>query len=243
MVSEGKQKKKRKSKQPGDEAGSSAAGGSGNALAEHLETQRTRVICGPDINYHVRSGSLDWHGAFRCTLLVSSTGILAQTQFMCAPALCCHQREQARITQNLKQHGQDRLQHVQVNSVTSAMAYMSVGYDNSWDHEQWAHDFQIVITDQKRDMLEFELINVDPAIVNSLRRILISEVPTVAIEHVFVTDNDSEMAEEVLAHRLGLVPLTVDAEELEDKDGPATDKNTVIFKLHVRGSRVCTLPT
>jgi glutamine phosphoribosylpyrophosphate amidotransferase len=127
---------------------------------------------------------------------------------------------------------------VQVNTVTSAMAYMSVGYDNSWDHEKWADDFQIVVTRREKDLLELEMINVDPSIVNSLRRILISEVPTVAIEHVFVIDNNSEMAEEVIAHRLGLVPLTVDAEELVDKDGSATEENTVVFKLHVHCNKV-----
>lgn len=123
---------------------------------------------------------------------------------------------------------------VQVSTVTSAMAYMSVGFDNSWDHDAWAESFDIVVTRREKDLLEFELINVDPAIVNALRRALISEVPTVAIEHVFVIDNNSEMAEEVLAHRLGLVPLTIDAEELADKDGAATEANTVVFKLHVQ---------
>ena len=128
---------------------------------------------------------------------------------------------------------------MQVNTVTSAMAYMSVGVDNAWHHSNWAAAFDIRITQSSRDLLEFEMINVDPSIVNSLRRILISEVPTVAIEHVFVLDNTSEMAEEVLSHRLGLVPLTVDAEALEERgDAAATDANTVVFKLHVRCSKV-----
>jgi hypothetical protein len=37
--------------------------------------------------------------------------------------------------------------------------------------------------------MEFDLIGCDPAIANALRRILIAEVPTVAIEHVFVINN------------------------------------------------------
>jgi DNA-directed RNA polymerases I and III subunit RPAC1 len=118
------------------------------------------------------------------------------------------------------------------------MAYMSVGVDNRWNHQKWAEDFQIVVTRRDPASLEFEMLNIDPSIVNSLRRILISEVPTVAIEHVFVIDNTSEMAEEVLAHRLGLVPLTVDAEDLADKDGTASEANTVVFKLHVECTKV-----
>jgi DNA-directed RNA polymerase I and III subunit RPAC1 len=119
------------------------------------------------------------------------------------------------------------------------MTFMSVGYDNSWSLERWAAQFRIKITRREKDLLEFEMINVDPSITNALRRILISEVPTVAIEHVFVIDNTSEMADEVLSHRLGLVPLTVDAEDLKDRGDTATEQNTVVFKLHVQCKRVC----
>jgi DNA-directed RNA polymerase I and III subunit RPAC1 len=38
------------------------------------------------------------------------------------------------------------------------------------------------------------MIGIDPSIANALRRILISEVPTVAIEHVFIVDNTSLIA-------------------------------------------------
>ena len=39
--------------------------------------------------------------------------------------------------------------------------------------------------------MEFELINIDPSIANALRRIVIAEVPTMAIEHVYFIDNTS----------------------------------------------------
>jgi DNA-directed RNA polymerase I and III subunit RPAC1 len=39
--------------------------------------------------------------------------------------------------------------------------------------------------------MEFDLIGVDPSIANALRRILIAEVPTIAIEHVFIVNNTS----------------------------------------------------
>jgi DNA-directed RNA polymerase I and III subunit RPAC1 len=39
--------------------------------------------------------------------------------------------------------------------------------------------------------MEFDLIGADPAVANALRRILISEVPTVAIEHIFIVNNTS----------------------------------------------------
>jgi DNA-directed RNA polymerase I and III subunit RPAC1 len=44
------------------------------------------------------------------------------------------------------------------------------------------------------ERVEFDAIGLDPALANALRRILISEVPTVAIESVFVVDNTSIIA-------------------------------------------------
>ena len=42
--------------------------------------------------------------------------------------------------------------------------------------------------------MEFELIGTSPAVANALRRILIAEVPTMAIEHVFLVNNTSIIA-------------------------------------------------
>lgn len=52
----------------------------------------------------------------------------------------------------------------------------------------------IKINELSPERCEFDMIGVDPAIANALRRILIAEVPTVAIEHVFIVDNTSIIA-------------------------------------------------
>eukprot|EP00003_Mantamonas_plastica_P014131 TRINITY_DN2454_c0_g1_i5.p1 TRINITY_DN2454_c0_g1~~TRINITY_DN2454_c0_g1_i5.p1 ORF type:complete len:286 (+),score=95.45 TRINITY_DN2454_c0_g1_i5:536-1393(+) len=54
------------------------------------------------------------------------------------------------------------------------------------------------------------MIGVSAPIANALRRILLDEVPTMAIEHVFITENSSVIQDEVLAHRLGLIPIKAD---------------------------------
>ena len=45
---------------------------------------------------------------------------------------------------------------------------------------------------QKDDFdMKFDMVGIDPAIANAFRRILIAEVPSMAIEHVFYINNTS----------------------------------------------------
>jgi DNA-directed RNA polymerase I and III subunit RPAC1 len=86
------------------------------------------------------------------------------------------------------------------------------------------------------DELVFELIGCDTSFANALRRILLAEVPTVAIENVYMWNNTSIIHDEVLAHRLGLIPIDVDArlfDPIEEGDD-STDRNTLVFQLQVK---------
>ena len=58
--------------------------------------------------------------------------------------------------------------------------------------------------------MEFDIKGIDAPIANALRRIILAEVPTMAIEKVILTQNTSVLADEVLCHRLGLIPIIVD---------------------------------
>jgi DNA-directed RNA polymerase subunit D len=51
---------------------------------------------------------------------------------------------------------------------------------------------------------------VDVPFMNALRRIMLAEVPSMAIDEIVVLENSSVLHDEILAHRLGLVPLKTD---------------------------------
>ncbi len=66
-------------------------------------------------------------------------------------------------------------------------------------------------SDQK---IEFVLSDTTPAFANALRRAMISEVPTLAVDYVDILDNTSVLFNEVLAHRIGLMPLEFESGKL-----------------------------
>lgn len=71
-------------------------------------------------------------------------------------------------------------------------------------------EVDIRILEYSRYTLKFELHNTDLSVANALRRIIISEVPTMAIDLVQVSENTSVLNDEFIAHRIGLVPLVSD---------------------------------
>jgi DNA-directed RNA polymerase subunit D len=65
----------------------------------------------------------------------------------------------------------------------------------------------IDIKEKNDNQLTFIVDGVDVSFINALRRICTVEVPTMAIDTVSIFKNESKMFDEVLAQRLGLVPL------------------------------------
>lgn len=71
------------------------------------------------------------------------------------------------------------------------------------------------MTELRKEHVCFELIGADLSFANALRRVIISEVPTIAIDTVQIYENTSPMFDEFIAHRLGLLPLqSRDAEHM-----------------------------
>jgi DNA-directed RNA polymerase I and III subunit RPAC1 len=105
-----------------------------------------------------------------------------------------------------------------------------------FDHTSFQNGFRLKLVRLTETDMEFDMIGVDASIANAIRRIMMAEVPTVAIEKVYVINNTSIIPDEVLSHRLGLIPIKVDPKKLQFKEAHenATDLNTLVLHLKVQ---------
>lgn len=86
----------------------------------------------------------------------------------------------------------------------------------------------------------FTVSGIPPEYANTLRRLMMTEVPVMAIEDVEIRKNNSILYDEMLAHRLGLVPLTTDLKGYTAIDectcnGAGCNKCSVTLTLKEKG--------
>lgn len=102
---------------------------------------------------------------------------------------------------------------------------------------------EINIAHKAKDRITLQIGGADAAYLNALRRFMAFEVPTLAIENVEVQANNSVLYDEIIAHRLGLVPLKTDlkAFKLPREDEPeGSPTSQVTLTLQARGPRLVT---
>ena len=125
---------------------------------------------------------------------------------------------------------------VHTSTVEAAAAYQACGLENSFSIKRFWQDFQVEVETMSEEAVVFDLIGIDAALANAFRRILLAEVPTMAIEKVFILNNTSMIQDEVLAHRLGLIPIHVDprAFNFRQPEDDADQDNVISFRLQVK---------
>ena len=69
-------------------------------------------------------------------------------------------------------------------------------------------------------------IEANDSLANALRRSIL-EIPTLAIDEVEIFKNDSALYDEILSHRLGLIPIKTEK--------GASEKTKIEFKLSKKG--------
>lgn len=94
-----------------------------------------------------------------------------------------------------------------------------------------AHEFDVEYIERGDRKARFLVRGLTPAIANGIRRAMVADVPTLSIDTVRFVENSSVMFDEMIALRLGLVPLTTSLDDFEegetvtlalDVEGPAT---------------------
>ncbi len=68
----------------------------------------------------------------------------------------------------------------------------------------------VQLLDKQENSLKFVFKGINSVIANTIRRLIINEVPVMAIETVEFNKNNSALYDETVAHRMGLIPLTTD---------------------------------
>jgi DNA-directed RNA polymerase subunit D len=100
---------------------------------------------------------------------------------------------------------------------------------------------KVQIETLKSKYAEIDIENAPLYLLNAIRRIMLSELPKLAINDVVIYDNTTALFDEIIAHRLGLVPIPTDLTLLNFRDqcscnGVGCPSCTVRYTLSKEGS-------
>ncbi|CAB4025716.1 DNA-directed RNA polymerases I and III subunit RPAC1, partial [Paramuricea clavata] len=131
-------------------------------------------------------------------------------------------------------------EHGLINTQNTAYPGSYHGYDDSWKFDDFKKNFRIDIVSLTENEIEFDMVGIDASIANAFRRILLAEVPTMAIEKIHIFNNTTIIQDEVLVHRLGLIPIFADPRMFNFKtseDEESTEDNVIELELKVKCTR------
>jgi DNA-directed RNA polymerase subunit D len=93
----------------------------------------------------------------------------------------------------------------------------------------------------KKAVLKIE--DTKPYFINSIRRVMLSELPKLAVDDVVIYDNTSALFDEIIAHRLSLIPIPTDLSLLAFRNecvckGKGCPNCTVRYTLSKEGNGI-----
>ncbi len=100
---------------------------------------------------------------------------------------------------------------------------------------------KVKVLEESGNSVTLQLEGIDRSYANAVRRFSIAEVPVMAIDDVVILENSSVVYDEILAHRLGMIPIKTDLDRYnlpEDCDcgNPlGCHKCRVLFVLDAKG--------
>ncbi len=102
---------------------------------------------------------------------------------------------------------------------------------------------EIEIIEEKELSIKFILKNASAALANSFRRAMKALVPTLAVDYVDFYVNSSYLYDEIIAHRIGMLPIKTDLDKYNFQNecvcnGEGCPNCQVSFRLNVEGPKV-----
>lgn len=154
----------------------------------------------------------------------------------------------------------NRISNTSTFSAGDSFRSIGMSAGNTFSVEDFLRELRVDIVESTvpsahdEGTLIFDLVGLEAPLANALRRIMMAEVPTMAVERVEMINNTSVIPDEVLAHRLGMVPILADPRKfhfkssspkagtcgglLELEEEEDREDNAVVFELHVRCTAV-----
>ncbi|MBI4151656.1 DNA-directed RNA polymerase subunit D [Candidatus Woesearchaeota archaeon] len=94
--------------------------------------------------------------------------------------------------------------------------------------------------EKKKNKLQVLVKGSSEAFVNTIRRLILEEVPTLAVEDIEIKENNSALYDEMLALRLGLIPIKTDLKSyrLPENEAEVTEKSArCTLQLKLKASK------
>jgi DNA-directed RNA polymerase subunit D len=97
-----------------------------------------------------------------------------------------------------------------------------------------------IVNNKKQNTCSFEIDDIDSSFVNAIRRCVVEEVPTLAVEDCEIRENSSALYDEMLALRLGLTPIKTDLSSysLPENEDEITEKSAkCTLQIHLKANK------